>query len=144
MWTCITKSIIRWYNWRILSWTRSWIHSTEKWSYSIDFRSRFRVMIIVYNICFLNIMMGFIVETFMHLKDQAYNLNLLKNSQRCWVLIKNSINCLVPKPVVAIPENSSAQRKFLFGVTTNYFYLLAMDFLVYINAGLYMITSYGF
>lgn len=43
--------------------------------------------------------MGFIVETYLHLKDKAYNLNLLKRSQRGWILIKNSIHCLVPTAI---------------------------------------------
>jgi len=64
-------------------------------------------------------MMGFIVETYMHLKDKAYNLNLLKQSQKCWILIKNSIHTLVPKPVIILPPHSSSQRQFLFDLTNS-------------------------
>ena len=88
-------------------------------------------------------MMGFIVETYMHLKEKAYNLNLLKQSQRCWILIKNSIHTLVPQPIITIPSNSSAQRKFLFAFTTSEAYLSIMDYIAYVNAFLFVITVHG-
>lgn len=70
----------------------------------------------VYNICFLNIFLGFIVETYLQLKDKAYNLNLLKGSQKGWILIKNRINALFPKSVLSIDPKSSAKRKLIFGI----------------------------
>ena len=80
--------------------------STESWSGYLGvlwngnrnegWRFYFTIAFFVYNICFLNIFMGFIVETYLHLKDQAYHLNLLRRSQRGWILIKNSIHCLRP------------------------------------------------
>ena len=79
----------------------------------------------------------------MHLKEKAYNLNLLKQSQRCWILIKNSINTLVPKPVIKLPSNSSEQRKFLFNLTSSSLYISVMDYLAYFNAVLYVITVEG-
>lgn len=88
-------------------------------------------------------MMGFIVETYMHLKDKAYNLNLLKQSQKCWILIKNSINCLVPKPVITIPAHSSSQRRFLFELTSSEGYLSLLDYMTYFNAFLYLISFQG-
>ena len=59
------------------------------------------------------------------------------------MLIKNSIHTLVPKPIIKIPENSSAQRKFLFNLTTSELYLSIMDYLAYFNAGLYVVTVFG-
>lgn len=84
--------------------------------------------------------MGFIVETYLHLKDQAYNLNLLKQSQRCWVLIKNSINILTPKPVIALPSKSSSQRKLIFDIVTSDTYLTQLDIMAYVNAALCVVT----
>ena len=88
-------------------------------------------------------MMGFIVETYMHLKDKAYNLNLLKQSQKCWILIKNSINCLVPKPVITLPPSSSSQRQFLFDLTGSEGYQSLLDYLAYFNAFLYLMSYHG-
>ena len=88
-------------------------------------------------------MMGFIVETYMHLKDKAYNLNLLKQSQRCWVLIKNSIHCLEPKPVITLPSNSSEHRQFVFQLFEAELYVWVMDYLAYFNAGFYFISYHG-
>lgn len=87
--------------------------------------------------------MGFIVETYLHLKDQAYNLNLLKQSQRCWVLIKNSINTLTPKPVITLPLKASAQRKLIFNIIASDIYLIQLDIMAYVNAALYVITFEG-
>lgn len=64
-------------------------------------------------------MMGFIVETYLHLKDKAYNLNLLKQSQRCWILIRNSIHCLAPTPILTLSNHSSSQRQVVFAITTH-------------------------
>lgn len=103
--------------------------SSESWSIFISGLIRdnkafgweffFITVFFVYNICFLNIMMGFIVETYMHLKDKAYNLNLLKQSQRCWILIRNSIHTLSPKPILTLPQKASSSRQILFVFTTN-------------------------
>lgn len=88
-------------------------------------------------------MMGFIVETYMHLKDKAYNLNLLKQSQKCWVLIKNSIHCLTPTPILTLPSRCSSQQKYFFSLTTHDSYIAFMDYLPYINAALYLFGIYG-
>jgi hypothetical protein len=84
--------------------------------------------------------MGFIVETYLHLKDKAYNLNLLKRSQRGWVLIKNSINLLVPKPILTINRYSSISQHFFFGIVTSEIYVSIVDYMAYFNAFLYLIT----
>lgn len=94
----------------------------------------------VYNICFLAIFLGFIVETYLQLKDKAYNLNMLKRSQTGWILIKNRINALFPKSVLSVDPNSSPKRKLLFGIVTHYFYQALFDYLAYANAFLYLIT----
>jgi hypothetical protein len=127
--------------------------STESWTLKVNALIKdktflgwelfFVALFFIYNILFLNIMMGFIVETYMHLKDKAYNLNLLRQSQRCWVLIKNSIHTLVPRPVITIPRHSSAQRKFFFTLTNSELYLSTLDYLAYVNAGLFLLTYYG-
>ena len=79
----------------------------------------------------------------MHLKDKAYNLNLLKQSQRCWILIRNSIHCLAPKPIITLPKNSSSIRKTLFQAITGDFYINTMDYLAYFNAFLYIISVFN-
>lgn len=94
----------------------------------------------VYNICFLNIFLGFIVETYLQLKDKAYNLNMLKRSQVGWILIKNRINALFPKSILSIDPNSSPKRKYIFGIVTHEYYETFFDYLAYINAFLYLIT----
>ena len=79
----------------------------------------FTMAFFVYNICFLGIFLGFIVETYLQLKDKAYNLNKLKRSQTGWILIKNRINALFPKSILSIYPNSSPKRKFIFGMVTH-------------------------
>lgn len=74
----------------------------------------FLFVFFIYNVCFLGIFMGFIVETYLHLKDQAYNLNLLRRSQRGWVLIRNSIHCLLPEPVLNLPNMASPVHALVF------------------------------
>ena len=76
----------------------------------------------MYNICFLNIFLGFIVETYLQLKDKAYNLNMLKRSQKGWILIKNRINVLFPKSVLSIDPNSSQKRKLIFSFINHEYY----------------------
>jgi hypothetical protein len=48
-----------------------------------------------------------IVETYVNLKDKAYKLNLLKPSQKGWILIKNCINELVPIPTIGSSKITS-------------------------------------
>lgn len=103
----------------------------------------FITVFFVYNICFLNIMMGFIVETYMHLKDKAYNLNLLKQSQRCWVLIRNSIHTLTPRPILTLSQKASSPRQVFFVLITHEVYLTVLDYLPYLNAALYLVHSPG-
>ncbi len=78
--------------------------TSESWTYFIELSSSqnihwdifFVSIFFIYNVCLLNIFVGLIIETYIDLKDKAYKLNLLKPSQKGWILIKNCINELVP------------------------------------------------
>lgn len=86
--------------------------------------------------------MGLTVETYLTLKDEAYKLNLLRPNQRGWILIKNSINDLVPLPSVREPENTWIFRKICYWVVTKPMYSHFMDFISYLNVFLYMLSYY--
>ncbi len=82
--------------------------TSESWTYFIELSSSqnihwdifFVSIFFIYNVCLLNIFVGLIIETYIDLKDKAYKLNLLKPSQKGWILIKNCINELVPQPTI--------------------------------------------
>ena len=84
--------------------------TSESWTYFIELSTFqdihwdifFVVIFFFYNVCLLNIFVGLIIETYIDLKDKAYKLNLLKPSQKGWILIKNCINELVPFPTIGV------------------------------------------
>lgn len=121
------------------SWT-SYVQSLWHKNEHLGWEVYFCLVFFVYNICFLNIFLGFIVETYLQLKDKAYNLNMLKRSQIGWILIKNRINALFPKSVLFLDPNSSPKRKYIFCIVTHEVYETFFDYLAYVNAFLYLIT----
>lgn len=90
----------------------------------------------------MNIFVGLTVETYLTLKDEAYKLNLLRPNQRSWILIKNSINNLVPLPSMKKPENTWIFRKISYWILSKSIYVNFIDILAYVNAFIYMLKFY--
>lgn len=99
-------------------------------------------MFFFYNTCMLNIFVGLIVETYVYLKEKAYKLDLLKPSQKGWLLIKNCINELVPTPTIESSRNTGLIQELTYQIVSNKYYNNFIDFLAYLNIILYAMTIY--
>jgi len=126
------------------------IVTSESWTYFIEltiFKNIhwdifFVVIFFFYNVCLLNIFVGLIVETYIDLKDKAYKLNLLRPSQRGWILIKNCINELVPFPTIGLTNVRGFVHEISFKIISNEYYNNIIDLLAYVNIVLYALTVY--
>lgn len=90
----------------------------------------------------LNIFVGLTVETYVYLKDKAYKLDLLKPSQKGWILIKNCINELVPTPTIGSSKINGFVQEVTFQIVSHEYYNNFIDFLAYLNIILYAMTIY--
>lgn len=124
--------------------------TSESWTYFIELSTYqdiywdifFVVIFFFYNVCLLNIFVGLIIETYIDLKDKAYKLNLLKPSQKGWILIKNCINELVPFPTIGVTTVRSFVHEICFKIITHEFYNNIIDLLAYVNIIFYGMTIY--
>ncbi len=92
--------------------------------------------------CLLTIFVGLIIETYIDLKDKAYKLNLLRPSQKGWILIKNCINELVPSPTIGLTKARGFVQEATFNIITHEYYNNIIDLLAYVNIILYALTIY--
>jgi hypothetical protein len=124
--------------------------TSESWTYFIELSSSQNIhwdifyvsIFFFYNVCLLNIFVGLIIETYIDLKDKAYKLNLLKPSQKGWILIKNCINELVPLPTIGAASARSFVQEICFKIITHEFYNNIIDLLAYVNIIFYAMTIY--
>lgn len=125
------------------------IVTSESWTYFIERLNNnrpwdiyFVLNFFIYNACLLNIFVGMTVETYLALKDEAYKLNLLRPNQRMWMLIRNSINELVPTPAMHEPKSNSFFRKIAYKIISQSIYSNFIEILPYANAIIYMFRYY--
>lgn len=124
--------------------------TSESWTYYIENFTVYQpwdlymvLNFFIFNTCLLNIFVGMIVETYLALKDEAYKLNLLRPSQRGWVLIRNSINELVPIPAMKEPDASSNRlHKFSYKLISQQIYQNFIDILPYVSVVVYGLREY--
>ena len=126
------------------------IVTSESWTYFIELSTFkdihwdifFVLIFFFYNVCLLNIFVGLIIETYIDLKDKAYKLNLLKPSQKGWILIKNCINELVPFPTIGLTTVRGFVHEITFKIISHEYYNNIIDLLAYVNIILYAMTIY--
>lgn len=126
------------------------IVTSESWTYFIELAIQkslywdifFVLMFFFYNVCLLNIFVGLTIETYIDLKEKAYRLNLLRPSQRGWILIKNCINELVPTPTIGVNNVRGFVHEISFNIITHDYYNNLIDLLAYVNIFLYALTIY--
>lgn len=121
----------------------SWTYYIENFTQHQPWDAYFVLNFFFFNTCLLNIFVGLIVETYLGLKDEAYKLNLLRPSQRGWVLIRNSINELVPIPSMKEPDpNSHRIKQVAFDIISQSAYQNFIDILPYFSVIVYSMRYY--
>ena len=123
--------------------SESWTYFIENFNQKQPWDAYFVLTFFIFNTCLLNIFVGLIVETYLGLKDEAYKLNLLRPSQRGWILIRNSINELVPIPTMREPgPECSRFRKLAFNIISQSIYQNFIDILPYFSVIVYAMRYY--